>query len=434
MDTQIRFIDLFAGIGGMRLGLEQSLKENNIDFQCVFTSEIKPHAISVYKENFPNSEIFGNITQISSQKIPDFDMLLAGFPCQPFSSAGKQLGFEDTRGTLFFEIARILKDKKPNYFLLENVDNLLIHNLSKKDKKNGEIMGDTLKTILNVLTDLGYNVSWKILPASDFGVAQIRKRLYIAGSADTIINLDNFNKTYKTFGDIQEKGLPCIENDFSKKIFSFLDKNSLPSSYLYDKSIRDKRGGDNNLHSWYLELRGETNTNQCELLEKMVTERRKKDLAKKKGVPIKDGVGLDIDELKKIYNGDNFSADIDDLLTKGYLKKYQINTYSKPLYDIVCGRLSFPYTKFLDPDKLALTLVATDIIHTGVVDGNGIRNLTISECLKLNGFPENFVINVPYRQALDLLGNTVVVPVIKNICDRFFTLQDKGDINEKKKI
>ena len=94
MSNQIRFIDLFAGIGGMRLGLEQSLKEKNIDFKCVFTSEIKSHAVKVYNENFPDTKISGDITQISSKDIPDFDIMLAGFPCQPFSSAGKQLGFE----------------------------------------------------------------------------------------------------------------------------------------------------------------------------------------------------------------------------------------------------------------------------------------------------------------------------------------------------
>jgi DNA (cytosine-5)-methyltransferase 1 len=158
MIKTIRFIDLFAGIGGMRLGLEQSLTEKGIDYKCVFTSEIKSHAIKVYKDNFPNSIIHGDITKIETKDIPDFDILLAGFPCQPFSSAGKQLGFEDTRGTLFFEIARILKDKQPEYFLLENVENLVRHDLSVQDKNNGEKMGKTLKTILKVLEDLCYNV------------------------------------------------------------------------------------------------------------------------------------------------------------------------------------------------------------------------------------------------------------------------------------
>lgn len=417
---KIRFIDLFAGIGGIRLGLEQCLKELNIECECVFTSEIKPHAIQVYKENFPNSTIYGDITKIKTQDIPDFDMLLAGFPCQPFSSAGKQLGFEDTRGTLFFDIARILKEKQPTYFLLENVENLVIHDLSKEDKKNGETIGKTLKTILSVLEDLGYFVNYKVLQASDFGVPQIRRRIYIVGSKLNKIDLNNFNKTTKYFGDIQEHNLPCLKNDFSQNVLKYLKNNNLPLSYLYDKSIRDKRGKENNLHSWYLQLRGETNKFQCEMLEKMVTERRNKTRAKNKGVPLKDGVGLDFDELATLYSGQNLQKDIEDLLIKGYLKQYRIPSYGKDLYDIVCGRLSFQFTKFLDPNKFALTLVATDVEHTGVVDGEGIRKLTIKECLRLDGYPDDYKMNIEYRKALDLLGNTVVVPVIKSICHRIF--------------
>lgn len=417
---KIRFIDLFAGIGGIRLGLEQCLKELNIECECVFTSEIKPHAIQVYKENFPNSTIYGDITKIKTQDIPDFDMLLAGFPCQPFSSAGKQLGFEDTRGTLFFDIARILKEKQPTYFLLENVENLVIHDLSKEDKKNGETIGKTLKTILSVLEDLGYFVNYKVLQASDFGVPQIRRRIYIVGSKLNKIDLDNFDKTTKYFGDIQEHNLPCLKNDFSQNVLKYLKNNNLPLSYLYDKSIRDKRGKENNLHSWYLQLRGETNKFQCEMLEKMVTERRNKTRAKNKGVPLKDGVGLDFDELATLYSGQNLQKDIEDLLIKGYLKQYRIPSYDKALYDIVCGRLSFQFTKFLDPNKFALTLVATDVEHTGVVDCEGIRKLTIKECLRLDGYPDDYKMNIEYRKALDLLGNTVVVPVIKSICHRIF--------------
>lgn len=417
---KIRFVDLFAGIGGIRLGLEQCLKELNIECECVFTSEIKPHAIQVYKENFPNSTIYGDITKIKTQDIPDFDMLLAGFPCQPFSSAGKQLGFEDTRGTLFFDIARILKEKQPTYFLLENVENLVIHDLSKEDKKNSETIGKTLKTILSVLEDLGYFVNYKVLQASDFGVPQIRRRIYIVGSKLNKIDLNNFDKTTKYFGDIQEHNLPCLKNDFSQNVLKYLKNNNLPLSYLYDKSIRDKRGKENNLHSWYLQLRGETNKFQCEMLEKMVTERRNKTRAKNKGVPLKDGVGLDFDELATLYSGQNLQKDIEDLLIKGYLKQYRIPSYDKDLYDIVCGRLSFQFTKFLDPNKFALTLVATDVEHTGVVDGEGIRKLTIKECLRLDGYPDNYKMNIEYRKALDLLGNTVVVPVIKSICHRIF--------------
>ena len=114
----IKIIDLFAGIGGTRIGFEQAAKKQGINIECVFTSEIKDHAVEVLKQNFPKDEISGDITKIASSEIPDFDFLLAGFPCQPFSSAGSRKGFLDTRGTLFFEIERILKEKKPYCILL----------------------------------------------------------------------------------------------------------------------------------------------------------------------------------------------------------------------------------------------------------------------------------------------------------------------------
>ena len=129
----VRVIDLFAGLGGIRLGFEQAMAQLGIEMTCVFSSEIKPHAIKAYKNFFGSHDVFGDITKVNTfRDIPNFDFLLAGFPCQPFSSAGKRNGFADTRGTLFFEIERILQDKiKENNpvkgFLLENVEGLLTH-------------------------------------------------------------------------------------------------------------------------------------------------------------------------------------------------------------------------------------------------------------------------------------------------------------------
>lgn len=163
----IRFIDLFAGLGGTRLGFEQACNEKGVISKCVFTSEIKGHAIDVYKANFPDNNISGDITQIDPELIPNFDYLLAGFPCQPFSTAGKRNGFLDERGGLFFTIHKILEVKKPQGLLLENVDGLANHD-----------NGKTLKTILAALKKLNYNITWRILDASEFGVPQKRKRIY----------------------------------------------------------------------------------------------------------------------------------------------------------------------------------------------------------------------------------------------------------------
>lgn len=160
----IRFIDLFCGVGGIRIGMESQ------GFECVMSSDINIECQRTYKENF-NELPLGDITQIDEKEIPDHEILCAGFPCQPFSISGKQKGFEDTRGTLFFEICRIIQEKKPKVIFLENVKHLVHHN-----------QGHTLEVILNKLEDLGYKVSWKVLNGSDFGVPQNRERIIIIGS------------------------------------------------------------------------------------------------------------------------------------------------------------------------------------------------------------------------------------------------------------
>jgi DNA (cytosine-5)-methyltransferase 1 len=149
--NKIKFIDLFAGLGGTRLGFEQACNELKIKHECVFTSEIKPHAIDIYKHNFDNENVHGDITKIDEESIPDFDFLLGGFPCQAFSNAGKRKGFNDIRGTLFFDIVRILKEKKPTGFILENVEGLVSH-----DKKNKtDVVGNTID-FLNISKYLNF--------------------------------------------------------------------------------------------------------------------------------------------------------------------------------------------------------------------------------------------------------------------------------------
>lgn len=165
-DAPYKMIDLFAGIGGTRLGFWQTKK-----VKVVFSSEIDKFAIKTYRANFGENPV-GDITKISECHIPDHDILVAGFPCQAFSQAGKKLGFEDTRGTLFFEIARILQHKRPKAFLLENVKNLKLH-----DK------GKTYQIIEQTLKNLNYEVQSIILKAKDFGVPQNRERIYIVGFA-----------------------------------------------------------------------------------------------------------------------------------------------------------------------------------------------------------------------------------------------------------
>lgn len=193
-----RFIDLFAGIGGIRLGFE------HVGGHCVFSSEFDEDACKTYQANF-GEHPSGDITKIDAKDIPDFDILLAGFPCQAFSIIGKKEGFaNETCGTLFFEIERILSEKKPPAFMLENVRNLTAHD-----------GGNTFRIIKEHLEKLGYHVYAKILNALDFGVPQKRERIIIVGFIDNV----EFKfpdptpvETHKTLSDI-------LESNVSQKYF-----------------------------------------------------------------------------------------------------------------------------------------------------------------------------------------------------------------------
>ena len=227
---KIKFIDLFAGMGGFRLGFEQAVLEQKKQPVCVFSSEIKPYAIQVYKDNYNNEKVNGDITKIDSSEIPDFDVLLAGFPCQAFSSAGKRQGFLDTRGTMFFEVERILKEKKPRAFILENVDGLVKHDLLNKTDE----MGQTLTIILQSLRNLGYFTSWKIFDASNFGVPQARKRIYITGTLNNAVNLDGFEPKINSIDTVLEKDKPLLKG---RLIDLLLEHYSIDS--LYGKSYKE---------------------------------------------------------------------------------------------------------------------------------------------------------------------------------------------------
>ena len=169
--STFNFIDLFAGIGGIRMPFQE------LGGHCVFSSEWDAPAQKTYRVNYGETP-HGDITKIEAESIPDFDVLLGGFPCQPFSQAGLHKGFADTRGTLFFEIERIIEAKRPKAFLLENVKQLAGHD-----------RGRTLKVILEHLDALDYHVDYKVLRAADYGVPQNRERIYIVGFDARYFNL-----------------------------------------------------------------------------------------------------------------------------------------------------------------------------------------------------------------------------------------------------
>ena len=210
----IKFIDLFAGTGGIRIPFDE------LGYKCVFSSEWDKAACETYEANFGERPA-GDITKIQAENIPPHDLLLAGFPCQAFSIMGKMKGFEDTRGTMFFEVARILNYHHPKVILLENVKQLTTH-----DK------GKTFKTILRVLSELGYHVKWKVLNALDFGLPQKRERVIIVGFRDIQqcckFSFDFCKKTYNLKSILED------DEDISPSLFA--------SKYIINKRAASTAG------------------------------------------------------------------------------------------------------------------------------------------------------------------------------------------------
>lgn len=221
---KIKFIDLFCGIGGFHIAMDEACKENDLIPECVFSSDIDPYCQDSYEINFGNRP-FGDITKIDEKDIPDHDILFAGFPCQPFSIIGQRQGFNDIRGTLFFDIARIIKHKKPKAFVLENVKQLVGHD-----------NGKTLKTILSTLKDLGYHVQYAVLNALDYGLPQKRERVIIVGHCEPIFfSFPSPIRPFKPLSAILEKRV---------------DKKHYASDYIVNKR-REKHKSAYNLSIWH---------------------------------------------------------------------------------------------------------------------------------------------------------------------------------------
>lgn len=305
--SEFKFIDLFAGIGGFHQSLEGH------GGRCVFASEWEKHAANVYELNY-GIKPHGDITQINEEDIPQHDVLCAGFPCQAFSISGKQLGFKDTRGTLFFDVARIIKFHQPKVVLLENVKNFVRH-----DK------GNTLEVVLNTLKELGYKTNYQVLKSSHFGVPQARERVYITG----------------------------IRRDLSDSNFEF------PKHKIEPIRIKD-------------------------ILEKRVS----KDFFIERE---------DINFYKE-------EKDIKDPYSPHQIGKINKGGQGERIYSIhSCG----------------ITLSAHGggaAAKTGAyLINKKVRKLTPLECLRMQGFPDDFKIPVSNNIAYKLLGNSVSIPTINAI-------------------
>ena len=304
-------IDLFAGVGGIRLGFE------SVGCKTVFSSEWDKSAQIMYEANF-GEKPFGDINEIAPEDVPDHDILLAGFPCQPFSIAGKGLGFADTRGTLFFNIESILKAKSPTAFLLENVRRLTTHD-----------GGKTFKVILDHLNQLGYTVYHQVFNSLHFGVPQKRDRIYIVGFKEPIhFEFPTPSGKYRPLSEVLEKN------------------EDVPKSFFVTEAMRTKR------HA-----------------------------SIKKEPP-----------------------------------------YPSIWHENIGGNISaLPYSCALRAGGSYNYLLV-----------NGERRLTSREMFRLQGFPENFKIPLPYSQARKVAGNSVSVPVIEAIAKQMIkALKEKKSMHEE---
>lgn len=317
----LTFIDLFAGIGGFRLAFEKA------GYDCVYSCEINPACQEVYVNNFgekPNNDI----KKINVKKLPNFDVLTAGFPCQPFSICGKKEGFEDTRGTLFFNICQIIKTKKPSVILLENVKHLIHHD-----------QGNTLKVILTSLQNLGYQVSYELLNAKDFGLPQNRERIIIiaTGKRHDYFQFELLNRIEKT---------PKLRNYLEKKdSFEYLKKDeyTLINTPRIQKSGLIFVGYRNNKSIW------------------------------------KKGVRPNTHHLSRVHRQPN--------------RIYSIDGVHPTLPSQETSGRFFIY----------------------IPEENAVRKLTIKECYKIMGFPQNFIMHPSLGECYKQIGNSVPIPMIYEI-------------------
>ena len=383
------FIDLFAGIGGFHLAASK------LGGQCVFASEFDENARKTYETNFfkHNKDLFysgnfaGDITKVDEKDIPNFDFLFAGFPCQPFSKGGYRKGFEDTRGTLFFEVARIIKYHNPNYILLENVQNLVTHD-----------DGRTFETICNTLDELGYalNVSPLILSPDDFGISAIRKRIFIPAIKKELVKEGKF---MLDFSD-------SLHTVNSQGIYRIVDKNRVDKKfYISDYEAKVLKVWNEFYLGIDLQIIGfpvwadEFNKNY-----KII------DMPDwKEGIILKN---------RKLYQRNKKFID-------KWLKKYNYLDWMKPtqkrmewqagadIADIYGGLIQFRPSgvRIKRPNKFS-TLVAMN--HPQII-GKYKRRLTPDETKKLQSFPDGFILPTQNNIALKQLGNSVNTKVVGKV-------------------
>lgn len=416
MTNEINYLDLCSGIGGFRVAIN-NLSDLKINFKCILSADIKKDAIDTYNLNFKENNKKVDIYDIIPSDIESFQLLCAGFPCQPFSSAGQKKAFADKRGGLIFKIIEICSYHKPEYILLENVYNLI-------NLENGKYINEIKLSFENI----GYFVNYKKLNSCDFGCPQSRERVYILCCKNKNINLNEIETLpKKKLKDVIDSSIfeTDIDEKFIKKLLKIHEKKS-----IFGFKINDKRGGENNIHSWDIDYNGHLENEEKILLNQILLERRKKHWADKKQIKWMDGMPLTFEEIKTFNKNSNLKFMLDNLVDKKYLRlekpkdliggKRFFKESSEIGYNICKGKLSFPISKILDPNSICPTLTATDSHKLGIIIKNKtIRKLTVNEIKKICGFPDTFIIP-PHVNYYDLFGNMVTPPVIEKILRLIF--------------
>lgn len=372
----LKVFSAFSGIGA----IEQALKILRLQHEVVGFSEVDKFAIQTYSHNFPSHKNFGDITKIDAKKLPDFDLFVGGFPCQDFSIAGNREGFERARGTLFFDCARIIKEKRPKMILLENVKGLLSHN-----------KGKTIGTILSILSEIGYAVDAKVLNSKNFGVPQNRERIFIVGKREDLIDIPGFWRFgYPKPTDNSKRLVDILEEKIDEKYF--LTKKQaeklLDSSYHSDRDrIKNKQDAGGTLTA--------TNARHpaCAILQ----------LNKPKHSSNRVYSEIGLSPTLRAGIGGNAKGSV--IVQINSPKHSNNRVYSpkgiSPTLNTMQGGNRQPFIQ---------NEVCT-------IDGNlRIRRLTPTECLRLQGFPDDwFPENLSNSQKYKQCGNTITVKVLIEI-------------------
>lgn len=362
-----KLVELFAGVGGFRLGLP--------NYECVAYSEINKHAIKAYTENFGEGVNLGDITKV--RQLPPCDIVVGGVPCQPWSIAGKRLGFKDPRGKLWFDVIRLVRKSRPEAFIFENVFGLL---------QRTHI--ESFKWILKQFSDMGYHVSYQVYNSKDFGVPQQRRRVYIVGRLNKPVVLT-------------ERSTPPVP------LYSLIkDLPKSPNSNTYTMCDISQGNGDNTIHSWDLMKLDSRLSELCKSLSNKYKKAKMRpievdtcdDITTLLNLKILTQVGgkVKIKNTRPLIGINNISK----LVSPGSTCVPTITTMNSHSICIITSNIS---------DNITRSEVV-DLVHQGQY-----RRLTSRDCAKLQGFPDWFKLSTADNISRKLLGNAVTVPVIEHI-------------------